>query len=58
MINGKGKLVELILVYFSDKSLLKPGELKKLVKDLNGIWEQDLNEEAVLEKLCQLLGRR
>lgn len=59
MINGKGKLVELLLLYYSDKSLLKAGEIKKIVKDCNGIWEENLNEEEVLYKLDQMVeGRR
>lgn len=58
MINGKGKLVELLLVYYSDKSLLKASEIKKIVKDCNGIWEENLAEEEVLYKLDQMVGER
>ena len=49
MIMGNQKLIELLLLYIIDKSLLTNSEIKKIEKDLESIW--DYHEKDILEVL-------
>ena len=46
---GNQKLIELLLLYIIDKSLLTNSEIKKIEKDLESIW--DYHEKDILEVL-------
>ena len=59
MIMGNSKLIELLLLYVYDKSILTSAEMKRISKDLESIWnyhERDIHE--VLDDIIQELTER
>ena len=56
---GNSKLIELLLLYVYDKSILTSAEMKRISKDLESIWnyhERDIHE--VLDDIIQELTER
>lgn len=53
MVMGNSKLIELLLLYAYDKSVLTTSEIKKIAQELESIW--DYHERDILEVLDNLI---
>lgn len=54
MVMGHSKLIELLLLYAYDKSILATSEIKKISQELESIW--DYHEKDILEVLDGLIN--
>ena len=54
MVMGHSKLIELLLLYAYDKSILTTSEIKKISQELESIW--DYHEKDILEVLDGLIN--
>lgn len=54
MVIGHSKLIELLLIYVYDKSLLKEHEIKKIRKELTSIW--DYHDSDIMERLNDIIS--
>lgn len=54
MVMGNSKLIELLLLYAYDKSILTISEIKKISQELESIW--DYHEKDILEVLDDLIN--
>lgn len=54
MVMGNSKLIELLLLYAYDKSLLTIAEIKKISQELESIW--DYHEKDILEVLNEMIN--
>lgn len=54
MVMGNSKLIELLLLYAYDKSIITTSEIKKIAKELESIW--DYHERDILEVLDDLIN--